>query len=347
MDRQSQLIKSIRYILADMDGDRWSDEFLQSLINEALEDLVYKTRMLRAKKIYYLDENVEPVFQLPEDLLLLDRVLYRGKVLSLIPRYKLDEQKPDWELDKGHIEAIVYDKLNKGYIRFYPIPNDIKRNILFQYKEAISLDQEAFDFNQASGEIVNMKDSDINSPYGFVTDVAFYDLVYDNDKCVKMEILPTDINNEFGIVGDIRSLMYDIIIRDGKTNGVIVDGDISLSSPYGVTVDLEVDKEDKTYYNSIYGILTNGNIIEDYIDVYYIKKAESLNEIDSIWDKAIKFYVAGMALRYDADAQNVARGNEYLQLYANELAQAKKMDMRDFTRTSTASKYEIQYKGFI
>ena len=347
MTREETLIKNVRYILADMNGDRWSDEFLQSLINEAMVDLVYKTRMLRTKQTYYLDVNAGPEIELSDDLLLLDRVLYKGEVLPLISRYQLDQQKFEWELDEGILTTIVYDKMNKGCIRLYPIPNNIEREILFQYKSAISLDQEEFAFNQASGEITNMDDSSINSPYGFVTDIDFYDMIYDNGECTEINLLSNDTNNKYGVVNSIRSLMYDIIIEENKTFGVVVDGDIPLSSIYGVTVNLEVDEEDKTYCPSIYGVLTDGDITEEYITVYYIKKASSLDEIDSTWDKAIKFYVAGMALRYDADAQNVARGNEYLQLYTNELSQAKKMDSRDFVRTSTVSRYETQYKGFI
>jgi len=344
-DRVQNLIVRIRDILADPSGDRWSDDLLLRLIEEAQNDIVFKTRLLRTKQRIFLEENLTYV-KLPDDLLLLDKVLYNDKVLPLIPHYQMDERDPEWEVDKGTISAVIYDKMNRGTIRLYPIPDYIEKEAEIVFKEPITLTKEEYEFNSVTGELVDMDNSDISSVYGFVTDIDFYDLVVTDEGCKELNEFDS-ITDVFGVVVNIESLLYDLEERPNVNFGVVVDGDIPLNQIYGVTTDIEVDEEDYTQYPNIFGVLTDLDIITDYLDIYYIKKPTELLEIDDIWDKAIKFYVVGMALRYDADAQNTARGNEYLQLYANELQEMKKQDMRDFIRTSTNSKYEIQYKGFI
>jgi hypothetical protein len=346
MDRLQELIKNIRYVLADPDGDRWPDDFITSLISEAQTDIVLKTKLLRTKYRIYLTENLEYV-KLPDDLLLLDKVLYKKEVLPLIPHYQLDQKNSSWEENRGTIEAIVYDKMNRGIIRLYPIPDYITKSIEIEFKESIALIKEDYNFNSVVGEVTDMQDSNItSSQYGIVTNIDFLDTVYSTEGCITFEAFDTE-QDVFGVVTDIQSLLYDVEVREDVNLGIVVDGDILLSQVYGITTDIEVDIEDKTDYKNIYGILTDLDIIDEYLDIYYIKKPTTLLEIDDVWDKAIKFYVAGMALRYDADTQNVARGNEYLQMYLAELQEAKKHDFRDFIRTSMTTKYEIQYKGFI
>lgn len=107
--------------------------------------------------------------------------------------------------------------------------------------------------------------------------------------------------------------------------------DIEFDSPYGLTT----------------GIMVNSNVMT----IYYLRKPKPITdlnseiEIDDSFDRALKYYVAGMAFRDDLDTQNRSVGNEELKLYERELEQAYHDDASDFTRNDF-SQYETSYNGW-
>jgi hypothetical protein len=65
-------------------------------------------------------------------------------------------------------------------------------------------------------------------------------------------------------------------------------------------------------------------------------------QIGKVWDNAIIHYIAGMALRDDADQQNRAFGAEELKLYVNDLTLLTRKVIVNSTRNATISTH---YKG--
>lgn len=82
------------------------------------------------------------------------------------------------------------------------------------------------------------------------------------------------------------------------------------------------------------------------IKIYYTKNSEEISntadalEISDQWDKAIRFYVDGMALKQDNDAANIARSASYLSDYGRELTQV----INRASLNSTRANREMQYR---
>jgi hypothetical protein len=120
---------------------------------------------------------------------------------------------------------------------------------------------------------------------------------------------------------------------------------IDSNSNYGIIVDL-------TTFDDIFNLpnISQINDIPKYLVVYYTKIPDVVTistidtdlQINSAWDNAIIHYIAGMALRDDADQQNRAFGAEELQLYANNVINLIKGEMSNNVSNPNAN---ISYRG--
>ena len=127
--------------------------------------------------------------------------------------------------------------------------------------------------------------------------------------------------------------------------GSLGDEDLAsypLEPIYGVVTALgdEVGAYDVPEWGVLVNFCDNEGSPDDLV-VYYQKQPHTLVdvdselEIDSAYDKALKFYTTGMALRDDNDVQNRAIGNEELALFNVELAAAIKQGAMDGTASNT------------
>lgn len=264
MSRITDILTRVRDTLADPDGDRWSDDRLIRLIDDAQKDIVRRAKLLRSKALVPLYNN-NPLIHLPTDMLLLDKAIYDGKDMPFISHREADRIDSNWESKLGTPEYLVYDKQNKFRAKLYPAPNNIDE--------------------------VNVVIND----FGVITE--FTDIDFATGNGVLTSLFP-----------------YDAIDMDGD---------------FGVTSDL----------------IGNFTIL-----VYYLKKPDTITlitdtlEVDDVYDRAIKYYVAGKALRDDTDTQNRAFGNEELAFYERELIEAFNDDSNDYTRNTH---YETAYTGGI
>jgi len=104
--------------------------------------------------------------------------------------------------------------------------------------------------------------------------------------------------------------------------------------------------------SSPYGIATGFTVSSDIVlTVDYlanpaplVKLSDPL-ELNEVFDRAMKFYITGMALRDDKDVQNRQIGNEELTLYQAELRQAISDGMMD--STSMGTNYDVAYEKVI
>jgi len=267
MSRVETIIQRARDTLADPEKTRWSDEKLVRYANDAQSDIVRRAKLLRKKITMAIKEHI-PLYQLPDDFLLLDRVAVQGEnALTLLSQSELIQKKDYWEDDEGKkILGVVYDKYNRGYIRLYPIPIE-------QYESR----------------------AEMNSPYGITT-----------------------------------------YISNGTMNSV-----------YGIATDMTTFNTE-VEFTSRYGVLTD-DAATNLLIIYYIRKPIPITsisqdpEIDETFDRAMKHYVVGNALRDDMDTQNRATGAEELALFEKEIREALKDDATDFTRNN--SQYRTNYRG--
>lgn len=119
----ANIFTDVRAFVGDPEGDRWDDTRLLFLINKAQKDLALKARMLRGKfRFGALDDKY--LYDLPDDLIAATRVTVDDKVMTLYSHEEMDKIDGSWESTTGpQLTHIIYDKLDKGKIRLYPIPD--------------------------------------------------------------------------------------------------------------------------------------------------------------------------------------------------------------------------------
>jgi len=120
-----------------------------------------------------------------------------------------------------------------------------------------------------------------------------------------------------------------------QVHGILVSGVVTgsgVSSPFGVATGFET--------------LAATFLTVDYLanPVTLVAATDTL-EFNEVFDRAMKFYITGMALRDDKDVQNRQIGNEELTLYQAELRQAINDGMLDSTAAGT--NYDVSYEKVI
>jgi len=120
---------------------------------------------------------------------------------------------------------------------------------------------------------------------------------------------------------------------------------IDSNSNYGIIIDLET-------FDDIYNLpgIADINNIPKYLVVYYTKMPTVVTattidanlQLGSAWDNAIIHFIAGMALRDDADQQNRTFGNEELKIYVSNVTSIIKREMSNHTGNPNA---QISYRG--
>lgn len=150
----SKLIDRIRDTLSDPDKDRWENDRLIRAINEAMLDINKQAKVLRSKAYSTLQAGVS-TYDLGNEIQLITRVLHDGKSLPFKTHAEMDEISDTWEEDIGNeIKYIVYDHLNRGQIKVYPI---------------LESDIEVID--PVYGVVVEVTDVALSSVYGVLVDI--------------------------------------------------------------------------------------------------------------------------------------------------------------------------------
>lgn len=149
MSKAITIIKTIRDTLGDPAGDRWTNDRLLRSINSAIKDINKKAKILRAKGTFQLQAGTS-VYKLDDEVQLITRALYKGKPIEFKSHAEMDELSDTWETKTGDIlECLVYDKLNRGQVRTYPVISDGTNYI-----------------NSVFGVITSVENYNLNSPFG-------------------------------------------------------------------------------------------------------------------------------------------------------------------------------------
>ena len=357
MSRISDILLRARDSLSDPKGQRWSDDRLLRLLDEAQKDIVRRAKLLRAKTTIYVIEG-QHEYKLPDDVLAITRVLVDDHKVDFINHEELDEVNPTWEIEQGSIKNIVIDRRNRHIIKTYRIPIDVVKLSTYSFVNAGYLEDITYLANSDYGILVDGEESDsftstcpLDDACGVTVDGKLLVDVYDADGnyIVQVEYDFDFQNGDYGLVGAITDLSKDVGVRD-STYGFVSDlTDFEFISDYGIVTDIQDDDMDIENFNSEVGTITEITESESKLIVYYVKKPNTIAsiydelEIDSSFDAALKYYIVGKALRDDMDTMNRQVGNEELQFYTRELAEAVKDDMHDFVRTG--KNLEIQYTG--
>lgn len=161
MSRIANILIRARDTLSDPNGDRWSTDRLLRLIDDAQKDICRRAKLLRTKTTLPIQNNTH-TYKLPDDTLLLDRVLLDGSLIPLKSHRDLDRFTHDWENDEGTITCVIFDKQRRGIIRLYPTP--------------INLDTDTYTFNNTYGLITSIDGFTIDNNYGILVDIQSDDI---------------------------------------------------------------------------------------------------------------------------------------------------------------------------
>ena len=273
MGRIADILTRIRDTLSDPNKNRWSDARLLRLIDEAQKDIATKAKLLRTTVTIQLVPD-KHTYDLPSEAINIMRITdIDGNQLPMLSHAQMDEVDSTWEFDTGvSVEQIVFDKINPGQFKVYPIP-----------------------------EVGDVPDTYVAGTYGVVV----------------------------GIESDTVSSPYGVIVDISRSATRLVE----FNSPYGELVDMsEVIKSILVYYH------------ERPAEINAIDLGTSVLNIDEMYDKAIKHYVIAMAWRDDQDTQNRQLAAEELQFYAMEFVSAKKHSAAD--NVSSSKQETTYYNGF-
>lgn len=110
-----------RYIISDVDKERWSDTRLIALLNNALRDVAKRT-ILFIEPTFYVVQNLLVDIDLTDKVVKIVRAEYLDEPLPFYTFEEMDDKNKEWQLETGtEVLAIVYSKQRAGLYKQYPI----------------------------------------------------------------------------------------------------------------------------------------------------------------------------------------------------------------------------------
>ncbi|MCI4437078.1 MAG: hypothetical protein JHC33_09755 [Ignisphaera sp.] len=269
MSRTADIITRARDALSDPRKERYSDERLYRLIDEAQTTIARFARTLR-KEIFLPVYPGIADYVMPDDCYLVTRVSYEQRALELKSHEEMDKINASWEEETDtEPKYVLFDKHTPGKFKIYP----------------------------------------------------------------KVDYTPAD----YGLVPTI----------DVPQFGTLYGQNVGLSLILSTFVNGELVQASLAENTGMLQTITDNG----YLHVRYIYRPSKVSatvepEVPEMFDKAIKHYVVGAALRDDRETQNRAMGNEEMQLFSEELQLAKRFDTVDNTAINT--QYLTKYStGFM
>ena len=119
----SDIIQKVRYTISDPNSERWTDNRLLSLLNDALLDLALTTRLYNAVKFLQLFKN-SAIYSLADIAIKIERVEYLDKPLEKFSYRLMDETfGANWQTEESDTPThIAYDLRKSAEFKVYPIP---------------------------------------------------------------------------------------------------------------------------------------------------------------------------------------------------------------------------------
>lgn len=181
MNRTRQIIAAVRSVLADVNKTRWSDDILLQFLSEAQIHLAGYARLLkRTVSIPVFAE--QDTYDLPDDLIVIERAYYDGNYLELVD-YRVLESEGVINT-KGKPKYIVFNKHPRLQIKLFPCPD---KSSIEQY---LSLDSDILGI-PTDLTTENIK---VYEKYGLITDIISKEL-------------ELETNSKYGVITDIKEVI--------------------------------------------------------------------------------------------------------------------------------------------
>ncbi len=288
------ILRLARQTLGDKGGDRWSDQDLLDLLDLGHKDYAHHAQILRGFATIPLIPG-QTFYELPSDIFTIIRAEWDNCKLRISSYEEMDELARKQVLSSG---------INNNSSRNGSYPNS--------------------DFN--SDFIYGCWQEDMGpEPQAIVVDKSNMDefrlypiLELDNDTTDSYTF-----SNESGI--DLPFVGAELY---GLTTAI---DDYTFDGVYGVVTDLYDPQIAVESFDHVEGEITDITETQGNLNLRYIKTPDTLTSTqDDLltprgFDIGLKYYIVGHALRNDLDQRNVARGNQELEFYQRELANAAKV----------------------
>lgn len=329
MSRVSQIISKARYTLADVEAQRWSNDRLLQLVNEAHEDIAIRTELIKASYNIYLRPGIAN-YDLPTDVWSIRRVTYNNSPLVLTSYDAIDSvtagtlsaqtiglaTSVNWEADVGSPQAMLSNLRNLSDCRIYPIPESVGAAVDYNFISGTSIFRNFYSLRPVFG-VISMADE-----LGSMTDV--FGITTSASTVVYVDGSPTDVPitdiDVYGIESVIVDQTTTLSTADGMLGVVTSVEDFVIGSVFGIVAAVQ-DTAVETVATDIFGVVTGVVEFEDYVRVQYVKSPAPLASVFSgllthpALDKAIEHYVVACAYRDDQDTRSVAKASEAFALY--------------------------------
>ena len=316
MSRLSDIVDRVNLIIAN--NGRWSESNLISIADVGQKLIARRLDYLPKASMLPLYEGLS-LYKLPTNVLKINRILYKGKLLPIVTREWLDSNiGPDWETHIGNEpKAIVLNLIELSGLRTYPTLYTRPENT----NEEIPLED-----SHPWGVIATGTDS----TYGIVTGSeeggeAIGELFIDPITGLIYENIPTDFNLDMSLARAYSSL----------------------EAQY--TPAIEGFASDEDWGNATTPIGYYFKKRDDHLTVYASYSPRTLTDLSSgleipvRYDDALVHFIAGSALRQNEDTQSRMFAQEEIQLFNDELMQLS----RDVATMGTTNKeaFSTNYVG--
>lgn len=163
MSKVKDVLITIRDSLSDF-GDRWTDERLIRLIDEAHKIIIIRLKLRRASAFALLTTlKSNTIIILPSDVAVTTRVSFEGGKVPFTTFEELDKRFGRWENDIGKIPIfIIHDRHNRRELMIYP--------------QLTNLIEDVYILNTTLGIVTDISTFTNNTEFGIVTDIEAIDL---------------------------------------------------------------------------------------------------------------------------------------------------------------------------
>ena len=291
MSRISNILTRARDSLVDHDKQRWSDDRLLRLVDEAQKDIARHSKLLKGTYTFALAVD-EPMYTLPEDVWLLTRATFDDCEIQLASYDQMDEYGRKAGLldsDRGNheratgysaaydtygricwddttgseIEYLIYDQRDLHEIRVFPIPDEGIAENNYTFQNAGFLDQVIWKAGSPYGVLTGVDDGDtLIDELGVTTDAdSILYLITDPDSCNGIEVVSDVVfDSPYGVIGEIQDSIKEVGFHGDAFLGEVVGiDDYTLNSIYGFTVDLFDPDIAIESFDSPFGVITSVN----------------------------------------------------------------------------------------
>lgn len=297
MSRITDILAKARSTLGDTGKNRWSDDRLLQLVDEAQKDINRQVRVLKGETTFGIIDGVR-LYTLPSDVYIITRATFNDEKIDLVSYGNMDTWvethgvssrrnvhneytdpgtdfglSPNftWDADTGSTPAaLVIDKRDVTKVLVYPIPSGVAADS-YTFSNAGTV---LFEGDEVMGVVTDITDYSFTSPYGVVTD--FFDATVDQEV----------FDSVYGVA----------------TNIGLSDGDVKL-----------------WYVRRPAAITTVNDTLE----------------LSEDYDVAIKHYVVSTAFDDDTDTVSEAKSARAFNRYERELAELKADGMKNHSKSST------------